>query len=101
MMELFRKLVMDASTTPGVSNDYHRLHQLLHFLEFRIFSYIKFLDESLDDDNPENFYMEREWRVVGNLQFDLNDVQRVVIPSSYGGRLRSELPAFIGQLTFI
>jgi len=101
MMQLFGDMIMNRAAVPGVPYDYNRLHQLLLFLEFRIFSYIKFFDETLDDDNPKNFYMEREWRLVGNLQFGLGQVERVMIPQAYAERFRRELPSFYGQLTFI
>ena len=100
MMDLFRQMIMDRRTTPGVPDEHRRLHELLHFLNFRVFSYAKFFNVSLEDDDPENFYMEREWRVVGNVQFQLGDVRRVIVPSAYAVRLRKEVPDFYGQVTF-
>jgi hypothetical protein len=100
LMDLFRQLIMDTRQTPGVPEEHHRLHRLLMFLDFRLLSYVKFFDHHLADDNPENFYMEREWRVVGNVQFALEDVRRILIPEDYAKRLRVDLPDFYGQLTF-
>jgi abortive phage resistance protein AbiGi (putative antitoxin) len=100
MMERFRELIMNTRTTPGVPDEHRRLHELLMFLEFRLFSYVKCFDESLGDEDPANFYMEREWRVVGNVQFELNDVRRVLIPSVYAVRFRAEIPEYYGQITF-
>jgi hypothetical protein len=31
--------------------------------EFRVLGQLKFFDSSLPEDDPENYYMEREWRV--------------------------------------
>jgi hypothetical protein len=101
MMDLFLRLIMDARTTSGGPADHRRLHDLLMFIDFRIFSYVKVFDEARDDEDPENFYMEREWRVVGNVQFTLADVQRLIIPSSYGERLRGAVPDFCGQVSFV
>lgn len=92
---------MMTKTTPGAPDEHRRLNELLHFFEFRLFSYIKFFDESLKDDDPGNFYMEREWRVVGNVQFDLSEVRLVIIPSSYAVRFHAEVPDFHGQITFV
>jgi hypothetical protein len=101
MMDLFRNLIMQTRETPGVPEEHRRLHDLLHFLDFRLLSYVKFFDHSLADDDPSNFYMEREWRVVGNVQFTLSDVTRVLVPPSYGSRLRLDVPEFAGQVTFV
>lgn len=41
------------------------------FLSFHIFSYLKFFDHSLNDDHEDNYYFEREWRVIGNIHFSI------------------------------
>src|ERR1035438_5309632 len=51
--------------------------RIQRFLAFNLFAYLKFFDESKVDDDPDNYYMEREWRVLGNVQFTLEDVARV------------------------
>jgi hypothetical protein len=53
------------------------------------------------EDNPDNYYMEREWRTVQSIRFRLEDVQRVVIPAAYGKRLRENVPMYTGQVTFV
>jgi Putative abortive phage resistance protein AbiGi, antitoxin len=68
------------------------LHELLPFF--------KFFDAELPDDAADNFYMEREWRVIGRVTFDLADVERVIIPRAYAARFRNDLPEYVGQLTF-
>lgn len=101
MMDLFRKLIMQTHQTPGVPVEHRRLQDLFIFIDFRLLSYVKFFDHSLPDDDPSNFYMEREWRVVGNVQFSLPDVTRVLVPPQYGSRLRLDVPEFAGQVTFV
>ena len=71
------------------------------FLIFFVFIFMKAFDGSRLDEDPENFYMEREWRIVGNLQFTLRDVSRVLIPSAYARRFKEELPNYFGQLSFV
>jgi hypothetical protein len=102
LMEKLRKYMKEAhKPLPGTHPDRNRLHDLRQFLDFRVFSYVKFFDETLADDNPENFYMEREWRVVGNVQFAMGDIARVFIPRAYDERLRRDVPGFYGQVTFV
>ena len=78
--------------------------QMLSSVEFMmgtfcyLFGYLKTYDPSLPEDHPNNFYMEREWRVVGRVRFDLHDVVRIVVPAAYAERLRTDLPSFAGDL---
>jgi len=53
------------------------------FMTFHLFSYMKFFDSTLAADDPNNFYMEREWRMLRNFQFKRTDVTQVILPASY------------------
>ena len=75
------------------------LMQLMHFFNFHVFSLMKFFDQSLPHEHRDNFYMEREWRLIGNLQFRLDDVYRVILPTSFAKKFRADLPEYCGQLT--
>lgn len=70
------------------------------FLKLHILSYIKFFDHNLPDDHEENYYFEREWRIVGNLKFRMSDIKRILIPNNYAGQFRKDFPQYYGQLTF-
>jgi hypothetical protein len=70
------------------------------FLGYHVLSFLKFFDGRSTDVNPENFYMEREWRILGSMEFQVSDVHRVFIPSNYAARFRRDLPEYNGQLTF-
>jgi hypothetical protein len=70
------------------------------FLSKYVFAFMKFFDASADVDDRRNHYMEREWRILGNVRFDLTDVRRIIVPEKYGGRLREEVPEYIGQISF-
>ena len=65
-----------------------------------MFSFIKFFDDSTSDDDAANVYMEREWRVLGDVNFGLANVHRVSMPQRYAERFRADLPNYVGQLTF-
>jgi len=75
--------------------------KLFLFFGMHVFGNLKTFDESLADDEEENYYMEREWRILGNLKFELNDVYRVIIPPSYAKRFRKDVPEYIDQVTFV
>ncbi|MGA3190286.1 MAG: abortive infection system antitoxin AbiGi family protein [Bryobacteraceae bacterium] len=64
------------------------------------FAKLKFFDPSKDEDHNENYYMEREWRVLGTVPFSLEDVVRIILPSSFAKRFRVDVPEYWGQLTF-
>jgi hypothetical protein len=65
-----------------------------------LFSYFKFFDHRKAEDDPDNYYFEREWRIVGNLQFEIDDVKSVLIPSQYSREFREKFPQYIGQVVF-
>jgi hypothetical protein len=74
--------------------------ELSPFLEFQIASFIKFFDPTKTEDDPDNYYMEREWRILGHLQFELRDVHRVIIPRGYAEQFHKDVPGFNGELRF-
>jgi len=76
------------------------LKEFYDIVRFHVFGFLKFFDHCLPDDHPENFYMEREWRILGNLDFDLADAHRVILPKRYAKRLREDVPDYCGQITF-
>jgi hypothetical protein len=82
---------------PGVPHDATLAHQ---FLLIRVFSLVKAFRGDSADEDPENYYMEREWRRYGDLDFALDDVSRVYLPKRFAKRLRADLPGYYGQVTF-
>ena len=76
------------------------IRNLEHFLDFHMFGFIKCFDDALSDGAPENYYMEREWRMLQHLTFSLSDVRRVILPEQYARRFRDDIPDYFGQLTF-
>jgi hypothetical protein len=73
----------------------------INFLLNYVFTFMKCFDAKRQFQDPENFYMEREWRLGANLNFDLSDVVRVFLPATYAERFRRDLPTYAGQITFI
>jgi hypothetical protein len=108
MVKEFRSLIQEYYNAslkdppnPGIPLDASRILELERFLNFQIFSFIKFFEHSLPENDPNNFYYEREWRIIGNVEFTVHDVSRILIPSSYAKSLREDLPDYYGQITFV
>ncbi len=79
-----------------------RLYEAIEFpvaLLPYVFGYIKSFDPSLAEDHPDNFYMEREWRLLGSMRFGLSDVARVLLPPAFADRFRAVMPTFRGEIT--
>lgn len=77
----------------------------LHCLEvskflFDLLIYVKFFDASEPDNSEENFYMEREWRTPYHVHFEIKDVYRIILPSTYNEMFRKDVPEYVGQITF-
>jgi hypothetical protein len=62
--------------------------------------FVKPFDAAKVDDDPDNYYMEREWRVPRNIKFELRDVERIIIPRKYSDAFHADLPEYRGQLHF-
>lgn len=64
------------------------------FFSFHFFSFVKFFDPKKAEDDPDNFYMEREWRGLGSIDFQVNDITRIVLPSGYIKRFFQDIPDY-------
>ena len=65
---------------------------LFHFFGFEIFGYIKFFNHSLPDDHPKNYYFEREWRIIGNLEFNFENIISIYLPDIYLDKFKIDYP---------
>lgn len=63
-----------------------------------LFGYMKFFDPELPEDHADNFYMEREWRVLGQVSFGMSDIARVFVPPEYVNRLKDVVPEYVGSI---
>ncbi len=105
IMKEFHEFMQDV--TPMLGGDakqyakLQRVARVRNLLEAYVFAFVKFFDEGKSEGDPDNYYMEREWRVLGNVRFKLDEVSRVIIPRSFASRFRQELPEYCGQLTFV
>ena len=101
LMQMFRSMITQSSELPNVQEALKRLMELERFIDFHIFSYIKFYDHSCADDHDDNYYLEREWRVIGNVKFDSKDIETVFMPKRYCQKFREDCPSYESQVIFI
>ena len=101
LIQMFKKWIMEKRRTPGVPDEHKRLMELERFLNFHIFSYIKFYDHTYADDHDDNYYLEREWRVVGNVNFTIEDIATIFMRQPFAKRFRADFPLYSGQVVFV
>ncbi len=71
------------------------------FIDQYIMSYLKFFDSSLEDINKDNYYMEREWRSLMKINFELDDICRIILPVKYLNEFMLEFPSYKGHITTV
>ena len=78
-----------------------KIHQMLFHEEMAWqtqFEYIKVFDETLADDDPDNYYMEREWRCTHNIEFKLSDIKKIYLKSKkYKDEFTKHFPEYRGE----
>lgn len=62
------------------------------FLAFAVFGFCKFFDSSLAEDNPKNYYYEREWRAWASIGFTQDDISAVIMPCTFKERFLLDFP---------
>jgi len=63
-----------------------------------VLAFLKPFNSELPDDDPENYYLEREWRKFGCLEFRPPEVEHVLIKRGFVERLIRELPAYAEKI---
>lgn len=63
-----------------------------------LFGLHKRFDSALPQNHPDNYYMEREWRVLGTVTFQLDDVAVVIVPKEFASRVQADFPALAGKV---
>jgi hypothetical protein len=87
-----------ADAWPRTDEERLAVEGVFSFIGGHIGCFIKDFEPSKEEDDLENFYMEREWRVVGDVNFALDDVTRVFLPRSNFKRFRQDVPDYYGQV---
>ncbi len=61
-------------------------------------AFIKPFNSELPDNDPNNFYLEREWRRFANLRFQPSDFSHILSERTYVDRLKSERPMYANKI---
>lgn len=77
-----------------------RVAGFLRTAEFEelVFARIKFFTAGLPEENRENYYMEREWRLHDGLPFRLGDIARIFLPRGYCQQFHEDVPDYTGEV---
>lgn len=75
--------------------------EALKFVMTQIEPFWKFFDCELDEEDPKNYYMEREWRLPGVLEFFTKGVRKVFLPEDFAESFRNDFPQYRNQLLFV
>lgn len=52
----------------------------------------------VSEDDPSNYYMEREWRMYGNLEFEPEWIRTIVVGSGYADKVRVDFPQYADRI---
>jgi hypothetical protein len=96
-----QQMLAVAGALKGNKSALGSVRALTDFLMNHVFTFMKCFDGNRSFEDAANYYMEREWRIGGNVQFTLSDVARVFFPVSYATRFRADFPAYTGQVSFM
>jgi hypothetical protein len=102
-MELSTKTreMMAGSDNPDLQRLLWRVDCLRRLLYQTTFAFVKPFNSAEPEDSNKNYYMEREWRVYGEVLFDMSDVHRIILPASYGDRFLQDCPDYHGELELV
>lgn len=92
---LLQSVMQNATKREEIDKIVEDLRTLILYLvgvEGFLLGYVKFFDSTLSETDPNNYYMEREWRVVGKVRFKSTDVAGLIVPETFAERARQECP---------
>jgi hypothetical protein len=72
--------------------------QVTAYFDHQFYSFVKFFDTTKSDSHTKNYYMEREWRVPGRLDFSIGKVHRIILPKDFSTRLEADVPSYNGKI---
>ena len=91
--------LMSPSGNPDLQKLLYRAENLRQLLYQVVLAFVKPFDSTEPEESKNNYYMEREWRVYGDVLFQLADVRQIFLPPSYSDSFRKDFPALGSAIT--
>jgi len=101
LLRLLGYLKRNPTCLPDDLNNHADLTRCENFLITHFYGHLKVFDPGLGDEHVDNYYLEREWRVLGKVFFTLEDIKMIFIPEEFAKRLRKNIGEYCGQLLFL
>lgn len=79
-------------------NEIQAIDQINKIVAKDFLAFIKPFNSHLDSTHPDNFYMEREWRKLGNLVFNPDDVVNIIVAKGFASRLAKAFPHYKSKI---
>lgn len=76
--------------------EYQDTMEIWNFL-INLFSHFKVWNNNLEDNDPDNYYFEREWRATNNINFQSSDVVKIIIPEKCVKQFKTDFPEYIDK----
>jgi len=67
-------------------------------VETMIFGHLKFFDPTLPPNHVDNYYMEREWRVAGKIEFTMKDIAAIYVSPAFFDQATHDFPDLAGRI---
>jgi hypothetical protein len=95
LVEANRESLLEQALTRDIVK---RFEKVSSFLDFMILGLLKPFDTRLPDAASANVYLEREWRVLGDISFERRDVAKVYAPTGQVARVGQRFPDLVGRI---
>lgn len=79
-------------------NEIQAIDQIDKIVAKDFLAFIKPFNSHLDSTHPDNFYMEREWRKLGNLVFNPDDVVKIIVAKGFESQLAKAFPHYKSKI---
>ena len=101
LLKLLGYLKHNPTCLPDELGSLDKITRCENFIITHFYGHLKVFDPALGDEHVNNFYFEREWRVVGKVYFTLEDIKTIFIPENFAKWLRVDVSEYYGQTLFL
>lgn len=101
---LLETMMQHATTPETIDKIVSDLRHLVFYqvgIEAFLLGYVKFFDSSLAEDDPNNYYMEREWRIAGKVRFKQTDIAKILVPELFVESAKLQFPEIAEKIMSI